>query len=77
MSGSDQGFRDALRGVVDRLVARFGAQDPARAEMIWESVTAEADRYHDAAVQSFVPILVERSVRDRLGDAPGDRGRRR
>ena len=78
MVGPNNSFQDALRGVADRLVARYGAQDQDRADMIWESVTAEAHRYNDAAVQTFVPLLVERAVRDRLDDTPPrDSGRRR
>ena len=47
-----------------RLVDDYG--DAARA-VVHHAVERERDRFTDARVHAFVPVLVERSVRARLG----------
>jgi hypothetical protein len=56
----------ALHDVAARLVESFGQHDPERTKAIQEMVMAEAGRFDDAKIQMFVPILVERAVRNRL-----------
>ncbi|MFD9736590.1 three-helix bundle dimerization domain-containing protein [Umezawaea sp. NPDC059074] len=51
-----------------RLVDDYG--DTAEA-VVHHAVEQERDRFADASVHSFVPVLVERSVRARLGRPAG------
>ena len=46
-----------------RLVDEFGSD---RRSTVHRAVEEERDRFADARVHTFVPILVERSVRSRL-----------
>ena len=48
----------------DRLIEDYGAD---HRQTVHHLVTQERDRFADARVHAFVPILVERSVRSRLG----------
>jgi hypothetical protein len=52
----------------DRLVDEYGSD---HRDTVRRLVAQERDRFSDARVHAFVPILVERSVRSRL-DQPGD-----
>jgi hypothetical protein len=47
-----------------RLVDEFGA---TRQPAVHRAIEDERNRFIDASVHAFVPILVERSVRARLG----------
>lgn len=60
--GEDESFT-ALR---DRLVDEYGS---ARKPDIAVAIREERQRFTDAGVRSFLPVLVERSVRDRLPHA--------
>jgi hypothetical protein len=50
-----------------RLVDEYGSD---RRALVHRTVEEERDRFTDARVHTFVPILVERSVRSRLGAHP-------
>lgn len=67
MAVSSQRTEDALDVLADRLANDYAHHDPVRSDTIRGLVTAEASRFAHAPVQAFVPILVERAVRDRLG----------
>jgi hypothetical protein len=49
--------------ITDELTGEFDAVAPPTIEA---AVRAEFDRRHDARVQDFVPIFVERSLRHKL-----------
>ncbi|MCD2197565.1 hypothetical protein LQ327_29765 [Actinomycetospora endophytica] len=70
MGGFSQQSANALHDVAERLVSRYGAHDDGRAAQIRRTVDAEAERFQDASVHAFVPILVERAVRGRLETGP-------
>ncbi|MCE7004245.1 hypothetical protein LWC34_15580 [Kibdelosporangium philippinense] len=53
-----------LDQVEDRLINRYEKTVPP--EQVRQTMRAEAHRFDDAPVKSFVPILVERAVRARL-----------
>ena len=55
--------REALDHVAERLVRRFAHVD---AEEIRRAVRREFDAYADARIRDFIPILVERAVRESL-----------
>ena len=55
--------RAALEHVVERLSRRFANLD---ADVIRETVRREFEGYSGARVRDFIPILVERAVRDDL-----------
>ena len=57
--------RVQLAEVEERLVDEFGAE---RRGTVHRVVEEERQRFDDASVHAFVPILVERSVRSRLGE---------
>jgi hypothetical protein len=52
-----------LTEVQDRLRDRY---QEVPADQIRQYTTTEADRLADCPIQAFVPVLVERAVRDRL-----------
>jgi hypothetical protein len=68
---SPAGQSDQLRSQLDELTGRL-ARDYADVETdtVRSYVRAESDRFVDARVRSFIPVLVERAVRDRLGNHP-------
>ena len=55
--------REALDHVAERLIRRFTHVD---AEEIRRAVHREFDAYADARIRDFIPILVERAVRESL-----------
>ncbi|MBC7633906.1 three-helix bundle dimerization domain-containing protein [Aeromicrobium sp.] len=68
-SSTDQG-RDRLVGssYVDELAAQLcGDYRHVAPAIVRACVDAEYSRLADARLQSFIPILVERAVRERLG----------
>ncbi len=62
------GQADQLRSQLDELTGRL-AHDYAEvtADTVRSYVRAESDRFADARVRAFIPVLVERAVRGRLG----------
>ncbi|HEY3262757.1 MAG TPA: hypothetical protein VGJ95_21240 [Pseudonocardiaceae bacterium] len=64
-ASSDQ-IEAQLDQVETRLVNEYGSIDE---DTVRRHVRAERTQYADAKVQVFVPILVERAVRDRLAGA--------
>jgi hypothetical protein len=56
--------RAKLEEVENRLVEEYGAD---RREAVHTALAEEHRRFENASVHAFVPILVERSVRARLG----------
>ncbi|WP_372490945.1 three-helix bundle dimerization domain-containing protein [Actinomadura terrae] len=57
----------ALKEVTDRLRRSFG--DSYSEHQVTETVTAVLHRFDDRPIRDFVPILVERMARERLGAA--------
>jgi hypothetical protein len=66
-SGSPQHIEAQLEEVEERLVQTYGA---SVADEVHEQVQEQKDRFADARVTAFVPILIERAVRENLGDPP-------
>lgn len=60
-----------LRSQLDELTGRL-ARDYAdvATDTVRSYVRAESDRFADARVRAFIPVLVERAVRGRLGNHP-------
>jgi hypothetical protein len=58
-----QGEDESFEALASRLVDEYGAGRRGDVEAV---VAAERRRFDDAGVRSFLPVLVERSVRDRL-----------
>ncbi|HEX6355900.1 three-helix bundle dimerization domain-containing protein [Actinophytocola sp.] len=56
--------RDQYAQIEARLVDEYGA---GRAAAVRHVIAEERRRFTDARIHAFVPILVERSVRVRLG----------
>ncbi len=65
------GQPDQLRSQLDELAGRL-ARDYAdvATDTVRSYVRAESDRFADARVRAFIPVLVERAVRGRLGQHP-------
>jgi len=61
------GQSDQLRSQLDELTGRL-ARDYADVgtDTVRSYVRAESDRFADARVRAFIPVLVERAVRGRL-----------
>jgi len=61
------GQSDQLRSQLDELTGRL-ARDYAdvATDTVRSYVRAESDRFADARVRAFIPVLVERAVRGRL-----------
>jgi hypothetical protein len=57
--------RAQLAELESRLVDEYG---PDHRDAVHTAVQEESDRFTDASIHAFVPILVERSVRTRLAD---------
>jgi hypothetical protein len=53
----------AIQGLVERLSRQFPEVDPGEID---RAVRGEYEDYEDSSVRDFVPVLVERSVRDEL-----------
>jgi hypothetical protein len=67
-TGTARDDRVLLAETEERLVARWGAEGVAP-DTVRGAVSEAFDRLSDARVRSFLPILVERSVRLRLTGA--------
>ena len=57
----------AEQAAIDGLIARLSAQFPELpGETVARAVRGEYDGYQGSTVRDFVPVLVERSVREQL-----------
>jgi hypothetical protein len=65
------GQPDQVQSQLDELPGRL-ARDYAdvTTDTVRSYVRAESDRFVDARVRAFIPVLVERAVRNRLGRHP-------
>jgi hypothetical protein len=61
---SPQAMDDQLHRVADRLGHKYG--DRADAPEIQDAVFEEAERYRDARVKQYIPVLVQHAVQERL-----------
>ncbi|MGW6725617.1 three-helix bundle dimerization domain-containing protein [Nocardia sp. NPDC055029] len=53
--------------VIERLIARFPAESPAEIELLVRRIH---ERFADARVRDFVPLLVEKAARQAVGVYP-------
>ncbi len=53
--------------VIERLTARFPAESPAEIELLVRRIH---ERFADARVRDFVPLLVEKAARQAVGVYP-------
>ncbi|MFE6925583.1 three-helix bundle dimerization domain-containing protein [Nocardia sp. NPDC057663] len=53
--------------VIERLIARFPAESPAEIELLVRRIH---ERFADARVRDFVPLLVEKAARQAVGVSP-------
>ncbi|MFF5030450.1 three-helix bundle dimerization domain-containing protein [Nocardia salmonicida] len=53
--------------VIERLIARFPAESPAAIELLVRRIH---ERFADARVRDFVPLLVEKAARQAVGVYP-------
>ncbi|KDN21898.1 three-helix bundle dimerization domain-containing protein [Amycolatopsis rifamycinica] len=60
---TSRGEDDSFDALASRLIDEYG---PERSQDIRAAIAAERRRFDDAGVRSFLPVLVERSARDRL-----------
>ncbi|GHG03591.1 MULTISPECIES: three-helix bundle dimerization domain-containing protein [Amycolatopsis] len=58
-----KGEDESFEALASRLIDEFG---PERRDDVQAAIAAERRRFDDAGVRSFLPVLVERSARDRL-----------
>ncbi|WP_410597431.1 three-helix bundle dimerization domain-containing protein [Amycolatopsis sp. lyj-23] len=58
-----KGEDDSFEALASRLIDEYGEE---RRDDVQAAIAAERRRLDDADVRSFLPVLVERSVRDRL-----------
>jgi hypothetical protein len=65
---SPQAMDDQLHRVADRLGSKYG--DRAGGFEIESAVFAEAERYRDARVKQYIPVLVQHAVQERLRNRP-------
>jgi hypothetical protein len=65
---SPQAMDDQLRRVADRLGHKYG--DRAEGPEIQSAVFEEAERYRDARVKQYIPVLVQHAVQERLRHRP-------
>jgi ribosome assembly protein YihI (activator of Der GTPase) len=65
---SPQAMDDQLRRVADRLGSKYG--DRAAGTEIQSAVFEEAERYRDARVKQYIPLLVQHAVQERLRHRP-------
>ncbi|MFD3426930.1 three-helix bundle dimerization domain-containing protein [Nocardia fluminea] len=56
--------------VIERLIAHFPAQSPAEIELLVRRIH---ERFIDARVRDFVPLLVEKAARHTVGVYPIER----
>ncbi|MEW2506089.1 three-helix bundle dimerization domain-containing protein [Amycolatopsis sp. CA-161197] len=63
-----KGEEESFSALKSRLVDEYGS---AREPEINRTITAQRRHFDDAGVRSFLPVLVERQVRDRLGEPQG------
>jgi hypothetical protein len=65
---SPQAMDDQLHRVADRLGRKYG--DRAAGPEIQNAVFEEAERYRDARVKQYIPVLVQHAVQERLRHRP-------
>jgi hypothetical protein len=65
---SPQAMDDQLHRVADRLGSKYG--DRAGGSEIESAVFAEAERYRDARIKQYIPVLVQHAVQERLRRRP-------
>jgi hypothetical protein len=65
---SPQAMEDQLHRVADRLGHKYG--DRAAGSEIQNAVFEEAERYRDAHVKQYIPVLVQHAVQERLRHRP-------
>jgi hypothetical protein len=65
---SPQAMDDQLHRVADRLGRKYG--DRAGGSEIQSAVFEEAERYRDARVKQYIPVLVQHAVQERLRHRP-------
>ncbi|WKG13302.1 hypothetical protein QX204_20850 [Nocardia sp. PE-7] len=53
--------------VIERLIARFPAESPAEIELLVRRIH---ERFADARVRDFIPLLVEKAARQAVGVYP-------
>ncbi|MEV0073861.1 three-helix bundle dimerization domain-containing protein [Amycolatopsis sp. NPDC050768] len=63
-----KGEEESFSALKSRLVDEYGS---SREPEINRTITAQRQHFDDAGVRSFLPVLVERQVRDRLGEPRG------
>jgi hypothetical protein len=56
----------SFEALASRLIDEYGT---GRRDDVQAAIAAERRRFDDAGVRSFLPVLVERAVRDRLEPA--------
>jgi ribosome assembly protein YihI (activator of Der GTPase) len=61
---SSQALDDQLQRVAERLGRKYG--DRAGGSEIESAVYQEAERYRDARVKQYIPVLVQHAVQERL-----------
>ncbi|MEA5366492.1 hypothetical protein VA596_43670 [Amycolatopsis sp., V23-08] len=61
-----KGEDESFEALASRLIDEYG---PGRRDDVEAAVAAERRRLDEAEVRSFLPVLVERAVRDRLDQA--------
>jgi hypothetical protein len=61
---SPRAMDDQLHRVADRLGRKYG--DRAAGSEIQTAVFEEAERYRDARVKQYIPVLVQHAVQERL-----------
>ena len=67
MSTDDLYGSGAQRGLEARLIATFSP--PLRPEQVQRCLLDAAARFGDARIQTYLPVLIERSATDRLRSA--------
>jgi hypothetical protein len=64
-AGSPEHMQAQLEEVEERLVKAYGTEV---ADEVHEQVREQKNRFANAKVTAFVPILIERAVRENLGE---------
>jgi hypothetical protein len=59
----EQLVAEQLKIVESRLIERYANQPEITPDRVRQTFAAVADRFEDARIRAFVPILVERAVR--------------
>jgi hypothetical protein len=65
---SPQAMDDQLHRVADRLGRKYG--DRAVGSEIESAVFEEAERYRDARIKQYIPVLVQHAVQERFRHRP-------